>query len=531
MNEFKSSRISQILQAILIPISLIYIAVFIYVAVSRINYPFELNWLEGGISGIVGRVLDGQCAYPEPSLESVSFTAPPLYYMLAAIVSGVAGSGFMALRLVSLLASLFCLAIIYFFVHKETNSRFSAIVAAGLFAAFYNVSGSLFDVGVGGPLNLFLLLLALYLIRFFRNNISYIFGGILLFLATFTSSYSFIMIIFLLIYTIIFNRKAIIPVIFIALALTVAGKFLMDWLSGGWFSYYVLLLPLSRGIVLSNIFLFWTEGLLKVCMIPLALILLNFYMNFQSLRKNPGWRFNFIAAAGMIVMAWLMAVHTGDLAGAQLPALAIIAIIFGISANDLLISSRLKLDVGNNKPKEIAYLLILLQFISLIYNPLRLIPTSADRAAGQHVLKNIEAIEGDVFIPSHGYLAEMAGKPQYAHARAILDVLGKDNDLASTKLKEDIESAFEEEEFSAVIYDRVNSPFREFDTNDDYLFEKHMFPDNDNFYPVSGIRTRPQYIFVPKSPSRFDFPLYELFGPMPLAPLEVPETQDSTGLQ
>ncbi|UCC78430.1 MAG: glycosyltransferase family 39 protein [Candidatus Zixiibacteriota bacterium] len=516
MNNFKLSRLSKLFKTVLVPISIIYIVMFIYVAVSRIEYPFELNWIEGGFLDVVERVLDGMPIYTEPTLEYVPFIYTPLYYILAAAAAGVTGPGFLALRLVSFVSSLLCLVIIYFYVSRETKNRYSGFISAGLFAAFYNVSDSWLDIGRNDPLFLLILLSALYIVRFYRNNKSYLLAGILLFLAFFAKQSSLIVIIFLLGYAVIFNRKIILPVIVGALVLLVGSTFFMDRLYDGWYSYFVFELPFNHDITLSYIALFWTEELLRICMVPIGFIIYNLYLNFQSVRKTPGWRFNLFAAAGMIFMAWFLRIHSGGGANALLPALAIITIIFGISVNHLLIRSRQKLGINNNKITELAYFLIILQFIIPVYNPFTLIPSSMDRAAGNNIVENIRKINGNVFIPSHGYLAVKAGKKRYAHAMAIYDVLRSNDDETAEKLGEDIRQAFKNSEYTAAIYDYINSPFRSYDVDTNYVFEKYMVPNDNDFFPVTGTKIRPQYLFGLKHPRVDDFPVFEMIGPMPL---------------
>lgn len=515
MDDFKLSRLSRLFKSALIPISIIYIILFIYVALSRINFTFELNWMEGGIVAVVERILDGNPIYAEPSLEYVPFIYTPLYYILAAFVAEVTGPGFTALRLVSLISSLCCLVIIYLFVCRETKSRYSGFISAGLFAAFYNVSDSWLDIGRNDPLNLFVLLLALYIVRFFRNNMSYVFAGILLFLAFFTKQSSLIVIIFLLGYAIIFNRKALLPVMVTTLVLLAGSTILMDRNSDGWYSYFVFELPFNHDITLSYIALFWTEELFRICMVPIGLIIFNLYLNFQSVRGNPGWRFNLFAAAGMISMAWFLRIHSGSGMNALLPALAIIAILFGISVNDLLSRSTHKLNVNSIKFITIAYFLILLQFMLLIYNPLTLIPSSADRAAGNNIVENIREINGDIFIPSHGYLAKKAGKKQYAHTMAIYDVLRSNDDRTSKKLGEEIKQAFSKKEYTAAVYNYINSPFRSFDVDTNYVFEKLLIRNDNDFFPVTGTQIRPQYFFGLKFSPVSNSPVFEQVDPLP----------------
>jgi hypothetical protein len=478
-------------------------------------YPFELNSLEAGTLSVVTRILQGKSIYVEPSLEYVPFTFAPLYYFLAGIVGKLSGLGFAPLRLVSFVSGLFCLGLIYLFVKHDTKNRFLGLVSAGLFAAFYNISGGWLDMGAGDSLSLLFLLSALYILRFYRNSKSYLVTGVLLFLAFFSGQYSVIILIFVLVYGLIYNRKIILPILVTAIPLIVASVWLMDRFYDNWFSFYIIDLPLGREISTSSIILFWTEGLLRNCVLPVGFVLCNLALNFKAAWKNPGWGFNLLAGAGMILISWIMQLKVEYGADALLPAYAMITIIFGVSASDIL--KKFKSPPGSNGHRlpEIVYILFILQFVSLIYDPRWLIPSAADKAAGREFVENISRVEGDVFIPSHGYLGIMAGKNQYASASAMIDVLENGGNEVAENLKEEISSAFADKKFAAVVYDNLNSPIGKLDLDKDYAFDKLMFADNQVFFPVSGTRTRPQFLFAPINP-----PVIDILGPVPSAPEE-----------
>ena len=78
-------------------------AVYLYVALRRIGYPYELEWLEGGAVEIVRRVAEGQSIYVQPSLHYVPYPYTPLYFWVSGALAHVTGVGFLPLRLVSLL--------------------------------------------------------------------------------------------------------------------------------------------------------------------------------------------------------------------------------------------------------------------------------------------------------------------------------------------------------------------------------------------------------------------------------------------
>ncbi len=141
------------------------IVIYLFVALRRIGYPFELEWLEGGEVEIVNRVVHGQGIYVAPSLHYVPYPYPPLFIWISAVFAKVLGVGFLAPRLVSFLASLGVLALLFHIVRRETGDAVAGLVAAGLFAATYQASGAYFDLARVDSLFLALLLAAIALVR------------------------------------------------------------------------------------------------------------------------------------------------------------------------------------------------------------------------------------------------------------------------------------------------------------------------------------------------------------------------------
>src|SRR5262249_13265813 len=101
---------------------------------------------EGATLDHVRRVLTDAPLYARPSLDFVAFAYPPLYYYLAALGLRIGGSGFAAMRAISIAASGGSLVLIYVLVRAESGHRI-AFVSAGLFVATYASSGAWLDLG------------------------------------------------------------------------------------------------------------------------------------------------------------------------------------------------------------------------------------------------------------------------------------------------------------------------------------------------------------------------------------------------
>jgi len=146
------------------------------------------------------------------------------------------------------------------------------------------------------------------------------------------------------------------------------------------------------------------------------------------------------------------------------------------------------------------YLMCIVQFASLGYNPLRQIPTTKDLEAGKQLITTIAQMRGDVFVPCHGYLSALAGKNSYAHRMAMIDIW-RDNDAqAKIKLNNEIKQVIREKRFAAIILDSDRFGF---DIEKYYKIKEPVFTNKEVFWPVTGLRRRPEFIYVPNNDNAY----------------------------
>src|SRR5438132_2218404 len=124
-------RVQRVARIIVVAASIVAITPSAAVAIKRLSYPFDLEWMEGGGVAHVQRVLDGRGLYPRPSLDFVPFIYTPLYWYVSAAAAWVLGTGYAPLRLVSLASSLGCFALVFTLVRRETGATWTGILAAG----------------------------------------------------------------------------------------------------------------------------------------------------------------------------------------------------------------------------------------------------------------------------------------------------------------------------------------------------------------------------------------------------------------
>ena len=82
-------RFANIGQTLLIVGASLYPLAYLVIALTRLSYPFELEWMEGGSVVHVQRILDGQALYVTPSLTFVPFIYSPFYFYVSSLFAHV----------------------------------------------------------------------------------------------------------------------------------------------------------------------------------------------------------------------------------------------------------------------------------------------------------------------------------------------------------------------------------------------------------------------------------------------------------
>ena len=487
----------------LLTISLLFIATYIVAVFLRIRYPFELVVMEGGVLDHVRRVLLGKSLYVSPSLDFAPYIYAPLYYYVSAPMAKLMGVEFMPLRLVSFVSSLGSFLIIFLIVKRETKSNFPAILASSLFSATFAISGFYFDVARIDSLFLFFLVAGIYFIRTEASRKSYILAGICISLSFLTKQIAMIIAFPLAIYAIYSNRR--LSLFFLGTIVVTAGTstLFLHLISDQWYLYYVFDLPQQHGIVKWLFIQFWLKDIML--QMPVASILAVFYL-FTQRTVSSRCILDVSIAAGMLGSGLLSRMHWGGHLNTLFPAYALISIFFGLATHRCLkliqskhAHQKMLMEIG-------IYLICIIQFSCLMYNPFSGVPTRKDLEAGKKIVETISEIEGDVFFtsfPSLSYMAAMAGKRGFASYVPIFDVVRGDKGRVREELVNEIRKAIEDRRFSAIIHQgrwflMSNREMRKY-------YEKHrpVFEDKNVFFAVDvePHKVRPD-IYIPRRRDR-----------------------------
>lgn len=489
--------IETILRNLIVAACLIFMMAFFYISFKRIAYPFELEWIEGGILEHVQRVVGGQKIFVEPSVRFISFIYPPLYYWVSALVAKITGISFFPLRLVSLLSTIGIAIFIYKFIYEETKNYFYSILGVGFFFAVFRISGAWYDTArVDMLFHLFVTAFLYYLKNY--KNLAILVG--LFFLAYITKQVILFTLPGILIY--LAFEKLSLAVKFLGISAVAILIFTLIYNShtDGWYVYSTITNIAKHAIYSHMILGFWTEDLfMEVPFLVLApLLLLYFQFKKQIHLKKADLIFYIFVLGNLVGLSWIGRIHQGGYNNVLITGYIALCLVFSVFLFYML--NFLK----DKKLRYAVYLLILLQFWMLRYDPRAQIPTQKDLEAGQFIIEEIKKYDGDVWVPYHPYLAVMAEKPQYLHIITIMELTGAITENTESEHGKEIVEGYRtmiiDKKFDAIMLDSPIDPVMHYDElikyypNAGAIYEK--MPGKVGF-PVTGMETRPMSNHLP----------------------------------
>jgi hypothetical protein len=428
-------------------LSVLFLLLFLYAALRRLRYPFELEWLESGVLLSVRRILAGQGLYVAPSTDFVPYLYAPLYFYLVATVAKLTSVSYVALRAVSIVGTLGCCGLIYAFIACETRRRLAAIAGAGLFLACYPLVGNFYDIGRVDSLYVFFLLLALFCAR--RGHP--VLAALACVLCFQTKQSSLIVAIVLLSADWQHRRRIVVGLGTFAAVLG-ASLLWMNRATEGWYSFYLFHVAGGFKTVWREVFLYLPQDVLAPMGIALLLGLAAWAFTGVALRSRAA-SFYVAVTIALYASVGYIGAHAGSSANTYMPVYAWTAILFAVAFARLLTH----LEQSGGVRAALATTLVLAaaatQLALLLYNPGRYLPTPTVREARQRFIDQIRSMPGDVYIFSHGYDAVLAGKLPHAEFTPIDNLLTKPNTAVAKTLRAEFDDALRSHRYSAVVVD------------------------------------------------------------------------------
>jgi Glycosyltransferase family 87 len=442
-----SPLLHRLLRGLTVLLSAFFLLLFLYTALRRMHYPFELEWIESGVLISVRRIAHGEGLYVAPSIDFVPYLYAPLYLYIAAAVTKLTGIGYTALRLVSTLSTLGSTLLIYFFVLVETRRRFAAIAAAGLFLACYPLVEAFYDFGRVDSLFVFFMLLALFLSRRDRPVLA-----ALVWILCFQTKQTILPIAIVLLCVDWQHPRRI--VIGLGTFLVALGSTIL-WINHathGWYSFYLFHIAGGFPIVWRQALLFFPNDVLAPLGITLVLALVAWAFTGVHPRSSVA---SFYAIVTVVLFGAIgyVAAHRGAAVNSYIPLYAWCAVLFGVALHRVLEHLEKSTDARAAVATTIVLSAAAVQLIAFLYNPGRYLPTPAVRQARQRFIDQLRALPGDVYVVDHNFDAVLAGKQPHAEGESVGTVLFMPHSEIAASLRAQFDSALRSHRYSAIIVD------------------------------------------------------------------------------
>jgi hypothetical protein len=272
---------------------------------------------------------------------------------------------------------------------------------------------------------------------------------------------------------------------------TILGSLVTD----GWYARYVLLQLPSQSWALRWIWDFWLHDLV----IPFAVTLVVVGALVLSLPRAGRARwwpprvddqpaYLLAGAAGMLLASWVARLHEGGYANVAMPAQAAAA-----GAAGLLLAAWLRSERSTSPATGVIGALLAVQVVLMTSSNPDVVPSDADRAAGDRFVATLRDLPGAVLVPTHPYYLRLAGRPTHASTIAIDDLLhssGGTEQLAGV-VPWDLDGV------SAVVLDNATDTrlFGPALTRDFTLVTSTVVPDG-VFLPETDLATHPAQLYV-----------------------------------
>jgi hypothetical protein len=427
------------------------IGTYLAIALARLGSPVHLEILEENSLVEVHRILAGQSLYTAPSASYVPDGYPPLYFAVSAAAASVLGQTYLPLRLVSLIASLVCFAVLARLVQRETGSRATGLAAAGVLAATYFATDTWFDVGRVDSLFLALSISGLYAARHARRTRGAILAGLLLGAAFCTKQTALAEGVAVLAAMTAGSRRRLAVPTAITYVTVVGGSTLaLGLASHGWYIYYVFEEMGQHALSPATITQFWIAELLPTLGIAIAAAALG-------ARRTP--LVLLAGCAALLAEAFAARAQGGSNVNDMLPVYLAVALLAGLAMGGPATAGEPVLGRFTRARRFAPWIpvavsaLVFAQIAVLAagFRPSQAFPPASDLAAGQRLEATARALGGTVSIPADPGVAIMAGVSPGEDQVAAADVVRATDQPPKTMFMTSLTQAVAAQEFSGII--------------------------------------------------------------------------------
>ena len=414
--------IAPLARLLLWAVALAAVFAFLGLAILRLGYPLELDYIEGVMMDHIVRLSQGRPIYVAPSLDFITLAYMPGYATVSSLLARVVGPHFWVPRLVSLLSMCGLITLVILVVRTETRRWTWGIAGAAILTMSYGVTGGHYDVGRPDSMMLFLSMAGLTTLRFTTGTRGAVASALLLTAAFFTKQHAVWFGIAGIAHLAVNDRARLKPYAATLIAGCAGGYLLLSLWLGPWFRFYTWEIP-SRWSEVSRVRIvhYVGHGLLGTH----ALVVLPALLSLALV--NPPWR----GREGVWMFAGLAGLATGFMATldpdafrhVMNPTVVAFSVLGPICmarlVNAFVPAAR---EPGAPVPPIAAFIFCLL-WVPLIY-PIRAhLPHRNGHAAHDSLIVKLRSYPGPVLVLYHGFYGWQAGKGTGLHQITLDDII------------------------------------------------------------------------------------------------------------
>lgn len=499
------SRSTRLQRTIVLLVSIGFAVCYAYIAISRVVYPYDLEFIEDAILMQAMRIANNQAVFVPPNADFVPQPYMPLYSWLGGLLFKLTGPAFAPLRLLSLGATLVTAILIYWIVRREAGGLMLAVTCSSLFLSGYRIAGGWYELARVDALFLALTLGGVATAVYSKESALGLMGSaLLLALAFMTKQNALFFAIVVGFYLILSIRQRAAIYIATFVALVVLPTSLLHMATDGWFSTYVFGIAFANPMtwiraLFSVVFELFGDMALLTFMFIAVLVTSFGDRKLQVVIERP-WLL-FISAA-MLTSVFGRA-SVGGSTNHLMQAYAFLCLSVPLFVREM----RKEVAPWRTKALKLVWLALLLQFGLTAVNPVRMalgfdrptrfLPTEAMQASGERLISRLAGIEGNVLVMMHPFYAVQAAKRPSVHIQSLWHARWRGQE----PLPADLVSRIEDHYYSAIVSDE--SSYFETEPALVELIEAHYVPGEilsraDAPPTLNGMVVRPKVIYVPR---------------------------------
>jgi 4-amino-4-deoxy-L-arabinose transferase-like glycosyltransferase len=499
---WKSPGLEKVLRIILALFVVCNFLVLVLVFVSHLFYPFPLEWVEEGAVDHCIHVLQEKQIYAEPSATFVAFLYGPLFYYLGALLMRLFGEGFFALRIISIASFLGSSILIYRIISNETKSSMASWLGCGLFAASFGVVGYWYDVGRVDSLAVFFILFCAYTLRYYPGAGGAVLSAILFSASFLTKQSALVFLPFMTVPVYLSRRRDGLVFAVSSVVICLGFLLLLSAKSQEWSWFYLFKIPVSTPRSYPVLLTYPIKDLLANFPFLFAVVLFCLWggNHHRQEKEKKGLLQNFWAwfFLGGFFVSYLARLKFGGWDNVLYSVVMVLSLLLGIVLGQFLAS--------NNTPwmRRLVLILVVLQFMILIYDPFSLIPSEADYRGGEILVERVTKIPGEVLVFYHSHLGYMAKGKTSAHAAALKELPKIYNSgVPFAGMPRDLYEAITEGRYAAIILDdraeaEVSNRWTKF-ISKYYSFSEELYQSGEpKLRFITGGQGIPRFIYRPR---------------------------------